>query len=312
MADKPGAAAAPAPAPAPAPAMPTPPMMANAIADGMYAKATMPWWKIFVLALTGGAFIALGFIFSVTSQQDAANMPLGLAKVIGGLVFSSGLMLVVMSGSDLFTGTTLTVMPALQGRLRGGRLLGHWGVSYLGNLIGSVLMAALMFFASMHTANGGAWGLVVLNSVNTKVGYAFHEALLLGLLANFAVCLAVWMAFSGKSTTDKVLAIAPPIALFVATGFEHSVANMFLLPMGWMIEHGAGQEFWSSTAVTAAERAASDYSAITLPAIIFKNLLPVTIGNIIGGALFVGVYFWLAYLKKTDAPAAGPAGARRP
>lgn len=287
--------------------IPTPAAMAQATEDAMIAKAKKPWFEMFMLSLTGGAFIALGFIFFVTSQQGlGAPFPVGIAKLIGGLVFSTGLVLVVISGSDLFTGTTLTSMPLLSGRLGVGRWLGHWGVSLVGNLIGSVAVALLILWAGTPSANKSAWGLVVLNTALAKVSLTWGHAFFLGILANFAVCLAVWMANSGRSTADKVLAIVGPITLFVASGFEHSVANMFMLPMGWLIKSFAPESFWSGEAMTAAGKSVSDYDAITVGHILWDNLVPVVLGNIVGGAVLVGAYFWVCYIRpaRRDAAAA--------
>lgn len=285
--------------------IPTPASMAQITEDGMYAKATKPWFEMFLLSLTGGAFIALGFIFFVSSQQGlGAPFPVGPAKVLGGLVFSVGLMLVVMSGSDLFTGTTMTVMPLLSRRIGVGRWLGHWAVSLCGNFIGAVAVALLVLWAGTPSSNKSAWGLVVLNTTLAKVTLTWGHAFVLGILANFAVCLAVWMANSGRSTADKILAIAGPITLFVASGFEHSVANMFMLPMGWLIKNYAPATFWSGEAMTKAGKTAADFDAITAGHILWNNLVPVILGNIIGGAVFVGVYFWLCYIRPARRAAA--------
>ena len=289
-----------APAATPNTVLPAPPALASGLSDAMLAKTAKTPGQIFLLALTGGAFIALGFIYFITTQQGApATLPLGLTKLIGGVAFSTGLFLVLVSGSDLFTGSTLTVMPALQGRLKGGPFAIHWVMSILGNFVGSVVMAALVVLAGSHATNGSAWGLVALNSTLGKVSYAWHQAFFLALLANFAVCLAVWLAAGGKTLMDKAIAVVGPISLFVATGFEHSVANMFMLPLGWMIKTFAGDSFWSGQAITDAGLTQADFDAITLPAIFFGNLVPVILGNIVGGALFVGVYFWASYLRNT-------------
>ena len=280
--------------------MATPAAMARSLEDGMRSKATKPLGQLFWLSLTGGAYIALGFIFFVTSQQGAgpdSGLPLGVTKLIGGLVFSVGLMLVVISGSDLFTGSTMSIVPALSKRLSWAVMARHWAVSYIGNFVGALIVVAIVALAKTPLSNGGAWGLVVVNTTQAKVNLDFGQALALGIMANFAVCLAVWLANAGRSAADKMLAIAGPIALFVSTGFEHSVANMFMLPMGWVITHLFGAEFWGSAAVQAAGVSPADFSSITIGNIFLKNLLPVTIGNIIGGALFVGGYFWVAYRR---------------
>lgn len=242
--------------------------------DAMLVKATAPWGRMVLLTLTGGGFIALGFVFMVTTQQGMGEWPVGIAKLIGGVVFSVGLGLVVISGSDLFTGTTLTVMPRLSGRISTARMLGHWAVSAGGNLVGSVLVALLILGAGTHATNGSAWGLVVLETTQSKLGHDWHQAFFLGVLANFAVCLAVWVA---------------------AAGFEHSVANMFMLPMGLLITNFAGDAFWQGEAIRAAGVSPADFSSITVGAAVWDNLVPVLLGNIVGGAVLVGAYFWATY-----------------
>lgn len=278
--------------------IPAPAAMAKALEDGMTAKATMPVWKIFWLGLTGGAYIAFGFIFFITSQMGApGDLPLGITKLIGGLVFAVGLIMVINSGSDLFTGSTMTVMPLASKRITGGQFATHWVTSYTANLIGSLLVAVLVILGGTHASNKSAWGLVVLNATASKVSYDFGQAVILGILANTLVCIAVWLTFSGRSFTDKALAIVGPIALFVASGFEHSVANMFMLPLGWMIKTFGGEKFWAGEALAKAGKTAADFDVITIPNILINNIIPVTIGNIIGGALCVGMYFWVAYRK---------------
>lgn len=278
--------------------IPPAPAMAKAVEDGMYAKATMPAWKIFWLGLTGGAYIAFGFIMFVTTQQGApGEWPLGITKMIGGALFATGLIMVINSGSDLFTGTTLNVMPFLSKRITAGQLFRHWGLSYVANFVGSVTIAILVFLANTPATNKSAWGLVVLNVTKGKLSLDWGNAFVLGILCNFLVCMAVWLTFAGRSFFDKALAIVVPLVIFVSTGFEHSVANMFMLPMGWLIKTFGADSFWAGEAITNAGVTAADFDMINWGKIIFGNLLPVTLGNIIGGALCVGCYFWVAYRK---------------
>lgn len=293
-----------APPAAPSTAATPPKQLTRALEEAMYAKATAPLGRMFLATLSGGAFIALGFVFMVTTQQGMGEWPVGIAKLIGGVVFSVGLGLVVISGSDLFTGTTLTAMPRLSGRLSTGAMLRHWGVSATGNLIGSVTVAVLILLAGTHATNGSAWGMVVLDTTQAKLSHDWHQAFFLGVLANFAVCLAVWAATAGRTVTDKILAVMGPVALFVASGFEHSVANMFMLPMGLLIKYGAGSGFWRGEALQEAGKSLSDYSSITVGAVLWDNLIPVLLGNIVGGAVLVGAYFWSIH-RRGDADLAG-------
>lgn len=284
--------------PPPDPLIPDPKDLTKVLEDGMYAKATTPLARMFLLSLTGGAYIALGFVFMVSSQQGMDAWPVGAAMVLGGVVFSVGLALVMISGSDLFTGTTMTSVPWLSKRITTARMLTHWGISLIGNLLGSVLVAVLVFLGGTHASNESAWGLVVLDTTSTKLGHDWHQAFFLGILANFAVCLAVWVAMAGKTATDKILGVIGAIALFVAAGFEHSVANMFMLPMGLIVKHGAGDGFWDGQALADAGVDIDSFAAITVGAALWDNMIPVILGNIVGGAIFVGAYFWAAYRRE--------------
>ena len=285
-----------APAP-PSIQIPAPDELTTVLEDGMYAKAVTPLGRMFLLSLTGGAFIALGFVFMITSQQGMEAWPVGAAMVLGGIVFSVGLALVMVSGSDLFTGTTMTSVPWLSKRISTGLMLKHWGISLVGNFLGSAAVAALLFLGGTHASNDSAWGLVVLDTTVTKLDHEWHQAFFLGILANFAVCLAVWVAMAGQTATDKILGVIGPIALFVAAGFEHSVANMFLLPMALIVKYGAGEGFWAGEALTSAGVDIDSYASITVGSALWDNMIPVILGNIVGGAVLVGAYFWATYRR---------------
>lgn len=285
-----------------------PASMAKAMEDAMVAKASHPLWKIFWLGLTGGAYIAFGFVMYVTTQQGApGDLPVGITKMIGGALFATGLIMVMNSGSDLFTGTTLTIMPLLSKRLSVGRFFTHWGISWIANFVGSAFVALLLLLAGTPAANKSAWGVVVLNTSLAKVSLDWGQAFVLGILANTLVCMAVWMTFAARTFIDKVFAIVVPLVVFVASGFEHSVANMFMLPMGWFIKTFAGDKFWSGEAVANAGITPADLDVLNWGTILWNNIIPVTLGNIVGGAVFVGIYFWVAYRKdalKSEAEAA--------
>ena len=175
-----------------------------------------------------------------------------MAKVLGGVVFATGLALVVLTGAELFTSSTLTLTARASGRITWGQLLTNWVIVYIANFLGALTMVALVYLGgTWHKANGG-WGAVVLETSLTKVHHNFLQAFTLGILCNLMVCLAVWAAYSGRTTTDKILAVTMPIALFVATGFEHSVANMFMVPLGLLIKDTAGADFWSGAGLAEA------------------------------------------------------------
>jgi formate transporter len=270
--------------------------MARAAEDAAYAKATGRPAKSFLLGLTAGGYIALGFVFYITSQVGAAALAWsGGARIVGGIVFATGLVLVVLTGAELFTSSTLTLTARAGGRITWGQLFTNWGIVYVANFLGALTMVALVFLSgTWHNANGG-WGAVVLKTSLAKLQHTFLEAFTLGVLCNLMVCLAVWAAYAGRTTTDKILAVTMPIALFVAAGFEHSVANMFMVPLGLLIKDNAGAGFWSGAGL-----AKGDFADLTWSHFLLDNLAPVTLGNIVGGGLMIGIFYWTIfhYLEK--------------
>lgn len=277
-----------------------PAKMASKMEDVGVAKAELRTWTMFALAMLAGAFISMGAIFAttVTTGLGAAGMGYGIIKLLGGLAFCLGLIAVVVAGAELFTGNNLIIMAFASGKVTVGLLLRNWGIVYVGNLVGSVLTALVMFLSKQYRtgvsplSSSGALGASALGIANAKCGLEFIQAIALGLMCNALVCLAVWLCLSARSTTDKILAVIFPITAFVAAGFEHSVANMYFIPMGLLIKGFAGGDFWAAIGKTAA-----DYSNLTWGAFFLKNLLPVTIGNIVGGAGFVGLAYWFVYLR---------------
>ena len=281
----------------------SPAQMAQAAEDAAYAKATGRPLKSFLLGLTAGGYIALGFVFYITSQVGAAEQGWwGGARVLGGIAFATGLVLVVLTGAELFTSSTLTLTARASGRITWAQLLSNWGIVYIANFLGALTMVALVYLGgTWHNANG-RWGAVVLNTSLAKVQHHFLEAFTLGVLCNLMVCLAVWAAYSGRTTTDKILAVTMPIALFVAAGFEHSVANMFMVPLGLLIKDTAGAGFWRGAGLSEA-----DYAELTWPDFLLHNLAPVTLGNIVGGGVMIGILYWTIFHY-----AEGPSNQPRP
>jgi formate transporter FocA len=258
-------------------------------------KAHLNQWSMLVLAVLAGAFIALGAIFSTTVVAGAGDkLPYGVTRLLAGVVFSLGLILVVVGGAELFTGNNLIVMAWADRKVSTALLLQNWVIVYFGNFVGALGTAALIFVSSQYLQGGGAVGAAALATANSKAGLAFVPALALGILCNALVCLAVWLTFSARTTTDRILAIVPPIAAFVAAGFEHSIANMYFIPVGLFIKAGAPASFWTAIGKTAA-----DYASLTWGNFFLNNLLPVTLGNIIGGAGLVGAVYWFVYLRHT-------------
>lgn len=271
-------------------------------------KAETPVIKMFALAILAGAFIALGAIFATTIASGSmairaadgtlvysSGLPYGVTRLLTGLVFCLGLILVVVGGAELFTGNNLIVMAWASRKVTTAALLKNWTIVYIGNFVGSVGTAIVLFLSKQYTFGAGSIGLTALNIAKGKVEMEFVQALALGILCNALVCLAVWMTFSARSTLDKIAAIIFPITGFVAAGFEHSIANMYFIPIGLFIKQFANQGFWDLIGKTPA-----DYASLTWNAFLVKNLLPVTIGNIIGGVFLVAAIYWMIFLRPSD------------
>lgn len=253
------------------------------------SKSEMSFLDTLLLSVVAGGFIALGAVFATTvAAGQAGEVPFGITKLLIGLVFSLGLILVVVAGAELFTGNNLIMMAWASRKVSTLCLLRNWGIVYLGNFLGSIGTVALMFYSRQYRFGGGIIGRTALSIANGKVNLEFTQAIFLGILCNMLVCLAVWLTFSARSTTDKILAVIFPITAFVAAGFEHSVANMFFVPMGIFIKN-----------LDPAFAAASglDLSNLTWSAFLLHNLIPVTIGNIIGGSILVAGVYWMIYLR---------------
>jgi formate transporter FocA len=269
-----------------------PEMAAKAESIGV-TKARLASSDMFVLAVLAGAFIALGAMFATTVTAGTAGaVPYGVARLLAGLVFCLGLILVVVAGAELFTGNHLIVMAWADRRVALSRMLRNWGIVYAGNLVGATSTAALLFLTKQYTFGGGEVGLAALNTAELKSGFGFGQAIALGIMCNALVCLAIWLTYSARSVTDKVLAIVFPITAFVAAGFEHSIANMYFLPIGLFVKEAAPDSFWNTI-----DKSASDFPDLTLGNVVIGNLLPVTAGNIIGGSLMVGLVYWLVYVR---------------
>ena len=282
----------------PNPPMPTldallPADMAKKAENIGVTKANLGPFRMFALAVLAGAFIAMGAVFMTIATTGASGvLPYGVTRLLGGLVFCLGLVLVVVAGAELFTGNNLIVMAWASRKVSTGLLLRNWFIVYLGNFVGAIVTAYGMFLSGQYLFSKGAVGLNALNIANVKVGLDFVPALVLGIFCNALVCLAVWLCMSARSTVDKIVAIIFPISAFVAAGFEHSIANMFFIPVALFIKSGAPPEFWANIGQTPA-----DFAAVTWGNFFVANLLPVTLGNIIGGALMVGLVYWFIYLR---------------
>ncbi len=252
-------------------------------------KAALPFLNLLPLSFLGGTYIAFGAVFaSVVATGMPDVWPYGIIKLLQGLAFSMGLILVVIGGGELFTGNMLMVIALAQKKIGRLRLIHNWLIVYIGNFIGSVAVVLMIILSKSYLASKGALGNLLVSTAIAKVQYGFSEALLLGIMCNIMVCLAIWLTYNGRTTTDKILAIIFPITFFIAAGFEHSVANMFIIPMGLLLKTFDPQ-FVSSLTL--------DLTQLTWPLFILRNLLPVTLGNIIGGSFFVGILYLWSYRK---------------
>lgn len=248
--------------------------------------------KTSALAVLAGAFIALGAIFS-TLVTSGSSMDYGIAKLVSGLAFSLGLILVVAGGAELFTGNNLMVMARASHRISNRQLLSNWLLVYLGNMTGAFSLVLLILVSGHYLLGEGLVGSNILQIASAKCKLGFMQALTLGILCNILVCLAIWLSYSASSLQGKVVAIVFPVTAFVAAGFEHSVANMYFIPAGIMVKNLAAADFWIQI-----QQNPADLAFLTWKSYLLGNLLPVSLGNIIGGSLFVGVAYWFIYLSK--------------
>lgn len=270
----------------------SPTQIAERVATTGVAKARLPVLPMLILGVLAGAFIGLGALYFVIVRSDPA-LSFALKQVLGGMAFALGLILVIVAGAELFTGNNLLVMAWADRKISSYELLRSWMIVCSGNFIGALGLALLVFLSRHPEINGGAIGREYLAIAAAKVSMPFWTAFFRGVLCNALVCLAVWMALAGRSVVDKVVAIVVPISAFVAAGFEHSVANMYLIPMAMLLQDFGGMD--AAPAIT--------WSGF------LHNLLPVLLGNIIGGSVLVGLVYHLIYHHAPEGqPEAGETG----
>ena len=267
-----------------------PPEMARRAEEIGVKKAALDTVTLLALAVLAGAFIALGGVFATVALTGAESAPWGVSRVLAGLVFSVGLILVVVGGAELFTGNNLIVMAWVGRRVGTAALLRNWAIVYAGNFLGAGSIALAVFLAGTHHAAGGALGATALRIASDKLRLPFGRALVLGILCNVLVCLAVWLSLSARTTTDRVLAVVPPISAFVAAGFEHSIANMYFVPFALLVAA-------FNPAFVAAGGLEAHTVGLSWASFVGRNLVPVTLGNVIGGAGLVGGVYWFVYLR---------------
>lgn len=247
-------------------------------------KAQANFLFLSVMGILAGVYIAFGAQLATMVGHDAATfLGVGVQKLLAGSVFSVGLMMVVIAGAELFTGNNLVMISVLDGKASVLSLLRNWVIVYFANFAGSLLIAWLITQTGLLGTNGGAVGVSALNIAKTKVGLTFMQAFSRGILCNWLVCLAVWMALASRTVIGKIFACFFPIMAFVTSGFEHSVANMYFIPVALM---NTGAPFASGLDVTSLNMAG-----------LIRNLIPVTLGNIVGGAFFVATFYYLVLLK---------------
>lgn len=256
----------------------TPAEMAGRVQLGGVAKASLDAPRMFALAVLAGAFIGLGAAFSTVAATDT-GLGYGPTRVLAGFTFSLGLILVMVGGAELFTGNALIVIALADRKITALALLRNWAIVYAGNFVGAIATAYGVYVCRIHALAGGKIGATALAIANAKVSLSFSEAFMRGVFCNALVCLAVWLCFSARTTTDKIASIVFPVTAFVAAGFEHSIANMYFVPMGMLLQDPSA-------------------ASITWGGFVFGNLLPVTLGNIAGGSLMVGLAYWFIYLRK--------------
>ncbi len=270
----------------------TPAEVAENYVSAGKAKVQTPVGRMIILAVLAGVFIALAGVGSTTVAVSVTQASLG--KFLGACVFPAGLAMVLLAGSELFTGNCLLTIPLLQREIRFGGMLKNWLFVYIGNLIGGLLVAAAIVYSHEPGLFGNAEAVSMLSTAAAKTSLSFGDAFVKGILCNFLVCIAVWIAFAAKDIAGKIIGLFFPIMLFVLCGFEHSVANMYFI--------GAG--LFAKTIPEYSEAAAAaglDLSGLTWGTFWTHNLIPVTLGNIVGGAICVGCVYWAVYLRKKDA-----------
>lgn len=272
--------------------MPTPALMLEKASTAGTNKAKLRFGPMFILAILAGIYIGFGGVFStLVATQTNSVWPYGFVKMLQGLVFSLGLILVIIGGAELFTGNMLMIIPFLQRKISIGELLRNWGSVYLGNFIGSLILALMIVLSGFPNFSNGLVGETMVKIADAKLHFSFLQAFMLGTLCNILVCLAVWLCYAANSLVDKAVAIIFPVSAFIAAGFEHSIANMYLIPAGLLVK---------SLNPTLFSQVAVDPSAFSLVNFLTQNLIPVTLGNMIGGSLFVGIAYFLIFSSSSS------------
>ena len=255
-------------------------------------KVGMKYSNQFILGILAGAYIAFAAEGSNMAAFNLFAKPetYGLGKVLAGAIFGTGLMMVILAGGELFTGNTMILGGVLDGKIKFTAMLKNWFFVYVGNFVGSILLAYLMVHSGLFNSGANVLGGVTIKIASYKVGLSFMSAFYLGIMCNMLVCLAVWMAYGAKDMVGKMFAIFFPIWLFITSGFEHSIANMYYIPAGILAKANPS---W----VAESHLAPVVLANLNWGTFIINNLIPVTLGNIVGGSVFVAGIYWFVYIK---------------
>jgi len=250
--------------------------IAARVRETCIVKVRLPLLTLTMLGILAGAFIGLGALYFVIVASDA-TLGFAAVRIAGGVCFSLGLLLVVVAGAELFTGNNLLAMGWADGCVSGADVLRNWAIVSIANFVGAAGLALLVYLSGHWEMNGGAVGATYLKIAAAKSALSPGRAFFLGILCNILVCMAVWMALAGRSVMDKLIAIVFPISAFVAAGFEHSVANMYFIPLGWMLQAAAGEPVQLAG--------------------LARNLVPVIVGNLVGGSVLVALVYYVIYRR---------------
>ncbi len=262
----------------------SPKEIADTVVEASKKKASLNFIQLLLLGILAGVYIGFGAeLYTMVSHDLSKYLGVGFSKFLGGSVFSVGLMLVVIGGAELFTGNTLMFTGLLSKKINTKGLLRNWSIVYIANFIGSLLLVVIMFYTGLWRTNEYSVGVTAVKIAAAKTSLSPIEAFFRGIGCNWLVCLAVWLAFAGRDIASKILGIYFPIMAFVASGFEHCVANMYFIPMGILLKNSIAPYYIGSL------------DGLTWSSFILNNLIPVTLGNIIGGAIFVGGIYYYAY-----------------
>lgn len=258
-------------------------------------KANLKWWKQLLLGILAGVFIALAGNASSVAGYGVASV--GTGKMVSGALFGTGLIMVLLAGAELFTGNCMISMAVLEKKVKVSAMIRNLIIVYIGNMIGGVGYSFLMSFTTQMNMDGGKLGAYAINAAAGKCTIDFLPAFIMGIFCNVLVCIAVWVSYASKDVVGKIVAMFFPIWIFVVSGYEHCVANMYFIPMGIFASKNSS---YADSAMKIYGLTENQINAISWKNFFVTNLIPVTIGNIVGGVVFVVLIYWLVYLKKSN------------